>query len=116
MSYSFQLLNLQNKKRNIPPIKKIYICPWRAPGVKDDEVSNAPTNELFGYVPKTKAAPAGYTPFVPEGCGLLVNKESGGGGGLTWADCDDEDVPVLVPVSYQKNNFKEFCDTNSSEQ
>lgn len=78
-------------------------------------MSNAPTNELFGYVPKTKAAPAGYTPFVPEGCGLLVNKESGGGGGLTWADCDDEDVPVLVPVSYQKNSFKEFCDTNSSE-
>ena len=65
-------------------------------------MSNAPTNELFGYVPKTKAAPAGYTPFVPEGCGLLVNKESGGGGGLTWADCDDEDEPVLVPVSYEK--------------
>ena len=78
----------------------INICPWRAPGVKDDEVSVAPTNELFGHVPKTKAAPAGYTPFVPEGCGLLVKKDQGGGGGLTWADCDDDDEPVLQPVSF----------------
>ena len=84
----------------------INICPWRAPGVKDDEVSSAPTNELFGHVPKTKAAPAGYTPFVPEGCGLLVNKNSqaSGGGGLTWADCDDDDEEYTVntnPVSYK---------------
>ena len=78
----------------------INICPWRAPGVKDDEVSVAPRNELFGHVPKTKAAPAGYTPFVPEGLGLLVNKDQGSGGAkLTWADCDDEDEPVLQPVS-----------------
>ena len=33
-----------------------------------------------------------------EGCGLLVNKNPGGGGGLTWADCDDEEDPVLIPV------------------
>ena len=77
----------------------IEICPWRAGGIKDDSVANAPTNELFGYVPRTKAAPAGYTPFVPEGLGLLVNKKDKGGGGLTWADCDDDEEPITKTVS-----------------
>ena len=73
----------------------IEICPWKAHGIKEDEISFAPKNDLFGNVTKTKAAPAGYTPFVPEGCGLLVNKnDKSGGGGLTWADCDDDDEPV----------------------
>ena len=78
----------------------INICPWSAHGgIKDDEVSVAPKNDLFGNVTKTKAAPAGYTPYVPEGYGLLVNKnDQASGGGLTWADCDDDDEPVTRPV------------------
>ena len=77
----------------------INICPWRAHGIKDDEVSVAPKNDLFGNVTKTKAAPAGYTPYVPEGYGLLVNKnDQKSGGGLTWADCDDDDEPITRPI------------------
>ena len=82
---------LQDLKDKSRPIKIINICPWHAPGVKDEETV-APSNDLFGqHIPKTKATPAGYTPYVPEGCGLIANKLDKGGGGLTWADCDEED-------------------------
>ena len=100
---------LQAQKKKIPPIKIINICPWRAPGVKDEE-SVVPSNELFGTsIPKTKAAPAGYTPYVPEGYGLLMNNADKGGGGLTWADCDDEDDSNTILVSDYRTTKAAFA-------
>ena len=63
------------------------LCKWSAPGVKE-EINDDEQETIFGRsVPKTKAAPAGYTPYVPEGCGLIMNNnEDTGGGGLTWFD------------------------------
>ena len=60
-----------------------------------EEEPVVPGNQLFGQtVPLTKAAPAGYTPYVPEGCGLLMNNkedENSKSGGLTWFDSNDDE-------------------------